>query len=102
MADFDGMLSSEKVKPGVEIPVTLLVSSSLMINDVAVLDLSRGEAIRGAPFEDQEELLRHLARNLVVRNYRLSQLDGWADLPDDAVTVGVDDIESNVEWDLVR
>lgn len=33
------------------------------------------------------DVLQHLAYNLGLHDLRLSQLEGWADLPDDAVTV---------------
>jgi hypothetical protein len=85
-----------------EVPITVTKYGSLKINDAAVLDLSRGEAFTGAPFESQEELLEHLGVNLIGGEHRLSLLDGWADLPDDAVTVRIDDVEAEAHEELAR
>ena len=85
-----------------EIPVELTTYASIRVNDSAVLDLTRGEPWAGHPFENEDELLEHLAVNLIARDLRLSQLDGWADLPDDAVEVRIDEIEADIQRELAR
>jgi hypothetical protein len=85
-----------------EVPITVTKYGSITINDEAVLELSRGEAFTGAPFETREELLEHLGLNLIGDEHRLSLLDGWADLSDEAVTVRVDDAEAHVHQELER
>jgi hypothetical protein len=42
-----------------------------------------------------EEIARHIAYNLIVNNARLSQLDGWADQPDDNAK-----ITESPEWEV--
>ena len=81
-----------------QVPVTLTSSVTITVSDRAVLDLTRGESFYGKPFEDVDELLQHLARNLIAQGLPLSSLDGWADLPDDAVTVSVGDVEAEIHW----
>ena len=85
-----------------DMPVTVTIYGSIEVNDDAVLDLSRGQAIYGQPFDDERALLKHLGINLIAGFLRLSQLDGWADLPDDAVTVKVDEVEAQPEPELNR
>jgi hypothetical protein len=42
-------------------------------------------------FQNERDVLDHLAYNLVINNARLSQLDGWADRPDsDCVVVAME------------
>jgi hypothetical protein len=77
----------------------LTTSATLTINDPRVLDLDRGESWCGKPFENQGALLSHLAVNLVGEQMRLSSLDGWADLPDDAVTVRTYDMDVEISSD---
>jgi hypothetical protein len=78
-----------------KIPITLTTYASIDVQDDAVLDLDRGEAMYGVPFASEKALLEHLAINLIGLGLSLSNLDGWADLPDDAVTVKIDDIVSD-------
>lgn len=85
-----------------EIPITLTTYGSLEIRDPDVLDLNRGESVYGDAFEDEDALLQHLAINLIGEGLSLSSLDGWADLPRDAVRVRVDDVEADVHHDLAR
>jgi len=75
-------------------PVVVEILGTIQVNDQQVLDLSRGEPFEGKPFGSKQELVEHLAINLVGQDMRLSQMDGWADLPDSAVTVSVGDIEA--------
>lgn len=77
----------------------LTTNATLVINDPAVLDLDRGEAWIGKPFESQDDLLKHLVVNLVGQDLRLSCLDGWADLPDEAVTVRTYDMDVELSTD---
>jgi hypothetical protein len=77
----------------------LTTHATLTINDPAALDLDRGEAWLGKPFESQEALLEHLVVNLVGEDLRLSCLDGWADLPDNAVTVRTFDMDVELSTD---
>jgi hypothetical protein len=37
--------------------------------------------------ETPEQIAKHIAYNLVINNYRLSQLDGWADLDDNMADI---------------
>lgn len=85
-----------------EIPVTVEVLGSLTINDPEALDLSRGKTIIGAAFGSEDELLEHLAVNLIGVGHSLSGLDGWADLPDEAVTVRFGDTEARIERELAH
>lgn len=48
------------------------------------------------PLHTPEEIAGHIAPNL-ASGARLSQLDGWADLPDDLASVVGDDAEVEVE-----
>jgi hypothetical protein len=77
----------------------LTTNATLVINDPAVLDLDRGEACIGKPFENQDALLKHLAINLVGQDIPLRCLDGWADLPDNAVTVRTYDMDVELSTD---
>lgn len=85
-----------------EIPVTVEVLGSLTIHDPAALDLDRGESIIGEAFGSEDELLEHLAVNLIGAGHSLSSLDGWADLPDEAVTVRLGVTEARIEKELAR
>ncbi len=80
----------------IELPIVLTTYASLEIRDPAVLDLSRGEAMYGNAFEDEDALAEHLARNLIGGDLNLSSLDGWADLPDYAIHVRVYHVEADV------
>lgn len=42
-----------------------------------------------------EDIAAHIAFNLIVNHWKLSQLDGWADMPDKFAQVG------DSEWDIV-
>lgn len=42
-----------------------------------------------------EEIVEHVALNMVVNNAKLSQLEGWADQPDDNAR-----IISRIEWSV--
>ena len=77
----------------------LTTNATLVINDSAVLDLDRGEAWLGKPFESRDALLEHLVVNLVGEGLRLSSLEGWADLPDSAVTVRTYDMDVELSTD---
>lgn len=85
-----------------DMPITVTTYGSIEVNDHTVLDLSRGEPFYGKPFDDEQELFEHLGTNLIGGGLRLSQLDGWADLPDDAVTVKIDEVETQPEPELAR
>lgn len=80
---------SAKVDAPLKVWTDVTICASLAVNDPEVLNLTRGEAWLGRSFNDQNELLEHLAVNLIGEDLRLSQLDGWADLPDEAVTTKV-------------
>lgn len=73
--------------------------AAITINDPSALDLDRGEAVICQPFENQDALLEHLAFNLVSNELRLSSIDGWADLPDNAVTVRTFDVDVELSTD---
>lgn len=73
--------------------VELTTHGALTVNDTSALDLSRGEACICKPFESQDALLGHLAINLLGEKVRLSRMDGWADLRDDAVIAREFDME---------
>lgn len=85
-----------------DMPITVTIYGSIEVNDDAVLDLTRGEEYYGEPFDDEQELFRHLGLNLLVNDSRLSRLDGWADLPDNAVTVKIDEVEAQPEPELAQ
>jgi hypothetical protein len=38
----------------------------------------------------EAEIVEHVAYNLLVNKWQLSQLDGWADQPDDNATVTIE------------
>lgn len=84
---------------GLKVDAEVTTHATLTINDPRVLDLDRGEAWCGKPFESQETLLRHLAINLVGEDLRLTSLDGWADLPEDAVTIRTYDMDVEISSD---
>lgn len=48
------------------------------------------------PLETEDQVYEHLAYNFAVNHARLSQLDGWADLPDSAASGRVEDTECEV------
>jgi hypothetical protein len=75
-------------------PVAVEILGTIEVNDSAVLDLTRGEPLIGKSFGSEQELVEQLAINLVGQDMRLSQMDGWADLPDSAVTVSVGAMEA--------
>lgn len=85
-----------------EIPITLTTFASIKVIDPAVLDLNRGEYANGGPFDNEDDLLEYLAVNLIAGGLDLSQMDGWADLSNDAVIVQVGDIEAHIEHELIR
>lgn len=85
-----------------ELPVTVTIYGSLEVKDESVLDLTRGEPYLGSPFDDEDHLLQHLAVNLIGAGHRLSQLDGFADLTDDAVRVQVHGTDAELHRDLAR
>jgi len=76
----------------VVVHVTAIVE--LTINDPDAIDRCFTEDWRAAMyrFDREQEVIDHLAINLGRRDMRLSALDGWADLPDTAVTARV------LEW----
>jgi hypothetical protein len=46
----------------------------------------------------RDEVLQHLAYNCLANGVeRVNHLDGWADLPDDAATMGIESIEATGE-----
>lgn len=83
-----------------KIPITLTTYAWLEICDPDVMDLTRGEDALDAyeyTFEEHEDaLLQHLAINLIGGGLPLSSLDGWNDLPNEAVRVCVDDVQAVV------
>jgi hypothetical protein len=78
------------------IKASLDVATEITVNDPRVLELDRGVAFVGEPFRNVLDLAKHLAVNLGMGDHTLSQLDGWADLPDTAVTVREVGVEP--EW----
>jgi hypothetical protein len=65
-----------------------------------VTDPVRGEEWRKQCYQlfTPAEVLQHLAYNCIANGAeRANQLDGWADLPDDAATMGVESIEPTGE-----
>lgn len=83
-----------------EIPLSVTIYASIKVLDPRVLELDRGEPVLGKSFENQDSLLEHLAINLVREHRSLSSLDGWADLPDDAVQVLTGHIEADLEREM--
>ena len=85
----------------IRFPVIIQTNASIHVNgigDERVLDLSRGiQSAIGKKFDNRDELLKHLAFCLIVFDLELSQIDGWADLPDDAVSVDIEHIVVDIE-----
>lgn len=74
------------------------------INDPDVIERVTNP-VRGQEFREQlyqlyiaDDVIRHLAYNCLANGVeRANQLDGWADLPDDAATMAVESIEATGE-----
>lgn len=89
--------------PRIEVTVTCVFD--ITINNPNVIDRCvNNEDHWRETFYDldtPEKVLEHLAVNMGFRDWRFSQLEGWADLPDDAVSLNIvsEWIESTVEAD---
>ena len=44
----------------------------------------------------EEEIIEHVARNVLINNFRLSSLDGWANLPDSCFKV----LNKNIDLEI--
>lgn len=78
--------------------VVVEVNDQEVINRVT--DPVRGEGWRKQCYQlfTADEVLQHLAYNCIANGAeRANQLEGWADLPDDAATMGVESIEPTGE-----
>ncbi len=65
-----------------------------------VTDPVRGEEWRKQAYQlfTADEVIQHLAYNRLANGIgRANQLDGWADLADDAATMGIESIEATGE-----
>jgi hypothetical protein len=65
-----------------------------------VTDPVRGEEWRKSAYRlfTAAEVLQHLAYNCIANGIeKVNQLDGWADLPDDAATMALESIEATGE-----
>lgn len=51
------------------------------------------------PYDTPEEIAEHIGYNMLVNNFTLSQIDGFADLFDSSVTLSNIDWETSVEED---
>lgn len=49
-----------------------------------------------------KEIAEHIAYNLVANNFRLSQLDGWADMKDLQAAIISDDVSELSSEEIVR
>ena len=83
----------------IAVTVTWTVTVELLAEDPDVVNRTRGEGPRAADFETtmgwpQRIALASLARSTGVLGVDLRDLDGWADLPNDALSV------QDVSWDL--
>jgi len=68
---------------------TRLVCDVQIEIDDAVIEAGQSEDFKkvfGAKMKPQD-VANHIAYNILVNSARLSQLDGWADLPDDNVRI---------------
>ncbi len=67
--------------------VTFTVSVLLTVNDEDALDRVQTEEWRNSLYDlDEKGAVEMLARCIGIQGWRLSNLDGWADMPDEAVT----------------
>jgi len=67
--------------------VQFTVSVLLTVNDDDALERVETEAWRDSLYDlDEKGAVEMLARCIGIQGWRLSNMDGWADMPDTAVT----------------
>jgi hypothetical protein len=69
------------------------LSCVIEIDSEVIRAVSKDWRKRFYELETPGEIAEHLAFNMLVNGRKLSQLDGFADLPNDAATIPADDIE---------
>lgn len=71
--------------------VTFTVSVLLTVNDEDALDRIETDDFKDGGYDlDEESAVEMLARCIGIQGWRLSNMDGWADMPDTAVTATSD------------
>jgi hypothetical protein len=94
---------SDQLQPVSKHSVSFIGSVVVTINDPDVIERITGPGgddwrKQAYQLHTRDEIVQHLAYNCIANGReRANELDGWADLPDDAATMGVEGIEADGE-----